>query len=288
MSSILEALEKKKKSQTTEVGRGSAVSVSPTPPSIRVKTKWRRILVLLVAAPVLAAAAWSGSNAYRMAASKGEGTIKFIREPVTMVHQTPEEPDAKPVEDERVQRLTSDLESLQAKLQKLMSERQQYLDSQGRLQIPGSASRPPVADGGPSTRPPDAGGGSDTSIIPPDTGDVPGMVTVPPTDTSHVAQIPPDHSPGSADQTSITEPVEPGDDSAVGPDSTPSEPTSAPAPKGPPDIPLQGIAAGPAGPCAIIDGQLLEVGDIVNDWEISEIGDGYIRVRGWDRKIYLH
>lgn len=317
MSSILQALEKKKKSQTTEVGRRDSISAQSTPPSIRAKRKRWLVLAPLIAVPVLVVVAVAGVYLHQ-AATSGPETVDVTTppEPVVMVAQgtvhtddqvpivdeRPPEPavdekpvpgtgvkppalDEKPVEGERIDKVTGDLESLREALSKMTGDNAKPGPDATIAERPW---KPPVHDGSPSVTELSAGGSPTGAQVPPQPVEPETVEPGPSADDT----LPDDTAP-EAEIDSVAQPSEEPEVEQTVPPVTDTA-TVEPAPVAPqplteaPDIPLDGIAAGPGGKCAIINGQLLEVGDIYDEWEITEIGDGFIRVRGWDRKIYLH
>jgi len=75
---------------------------------------------------------------------------------------------------------------------------------------------------------------------------------------------------------------------------TPEVQVSSPAAQSPalsagekPDLKLQGTMVTHKGPAAMVSGQMLYVGDTIGSWEIIEVGDGYIKVKGWAKRIYI-
>jgi hypothetical protein len=323
MSSILEALEKKKKSQTTEVSRADSLPALSSPPSIRARRKMGRIIVPLVAIPLVIGGGLAVLKFYPTLTFWRAGTIEPSPQPIQLVRGDTDVPVPEPIVDEgaerpaegtelpgdtgpteppvttertgdegtagpvvaverpggdeQIEKLNDELATLRSTLNKLLADANRRAESPKIVQPPKTAWVPPAHEGSPSQGDVKAGGDGVSTVEPgPSDEGTTGEEASPDSGTADEGETP----TGAAVEGT-------GEDTTVPADETGEAPTSTGRKAGP-DIKLEGIAAGPEGPCAIIDGQMLEVGDIYEEWEITEIGDGYIRVDGWDRKIYLH
>lgn len=266
MSSILEALEKDSKSGTTEVVRPTQLAQSTTAPDIRAQLSRRRLLVLLLCVPVAGICVVAGLTVYRVAVGDDATPTVTLKQPVRVASVPTVKPEpASALEQERIDRMSRELANLKDTLEDLVAR------GSARPAPP-----PPVPFVAPRVTSPEVTRPAVAPIVPPQperpAPEAPGPATVP--TEAAVAE--------ASGEVATAE--------ATAPDATEA---SASAPEtsvalSAPDIELDGIAAGPDGFYAIYQGQILEVGDTCGDWEITEIGDGYIRVQGWDRKIHLH
>jgi len=264
MSSILDALEREKRTDTKEVVRGTQLTPPATPPNIRAGFNKRRLLAVGLTLPVVFACMVAAALAIQTALREQKHAGPE-RKTATVAHlPTTAAPEiaAATAEDARVKQLTRDLAMMRQTVERMMAQ------EQARAALP-----PPALTAPPYVRPAPPATSSESGRP-----DVP--VPAPDASAGTVARSGAEGSPGEAATVEPSTAVE---------SSTADTPVALAVPAGrAPEIELDGIAAGPDGLYAVVQGQILAVGDTCGDWEITEIGNGYIRVNGWDRKIYVH